>query len=55
MGERTYLLEEPDTHRALEALREDLGRHTGGPPGDDAAMRLLRYRRHGSGHVKCAC
>ena len=31
------------------SLREDLVRHAGGPPGDDAAMLLLRYRAHGSG------
>ncbi|MFF1273205.1 PP2C family protein-serine/threonine phosphatase [Streptomyces marokkonensis] len=46
LGERTHLLKEPDAHRALEALRQDLVRHTGGPPGDDAAMLLLRYHRH---------
>ncbi|GAA2562233.1 MULTISPECIES: PP2C family protein-serine/threonine phosphatase [Streptomyces] len=47
LEERTHLLEEPDAHRALEALREDLVQHAGGPPGDDAAMLLLRYHRHG--------
>ncbi|MFC8371058.1 MULTISPECIES: PP2C family protein-serine/threonine phosphatase [unclassified Streptomyces] len=46
LGERTHLLKEPDAHHALEALREDLVQHTGGPPGDDAAMLLLRYHRH---------
>ena len=46
LGERTHLLKEPDAHRALERLREDLVQHTGGPPGDDAAMLLLRYHRH---------
>jgi hypothetical protein len=49
LAERTHLLREPDAHRALEALREDLVRHTGGPPGDDAAMLLLRYHRHRDG------
>ncbi|MEY9484472.1 PP2C family protein-serine/threonine phosphatase [Streptomyces calvus] len=49
LGERTHLLKEPDAHRALEALREDLVQHTGGPPGDDAAMLLLRYHRHHDG------
>lgn len=46
LGERTHLLKEPDAHRALEALRGDLVRHTEGPPDDDAAMLLLRYHRH---------
>ncbi|CAL9619341.1 PP2C family protein-serine/threonine phosphatase [Streptomyces sp. enrichment culture] len=47
LGERTHLLKEPDIHRALEALREDLVQHAAGPPGDDAAMLLLRYHGHG--------
>lgn len=46
LGERTHLLKEPDAHRALAGLREDLVQHAGGPPGDDAAMLLLRYHRH---------
>ncbi|GAB3175967.1 hypothetical protein GCM10027162_23620 [Streptomyces incanus] len=50
LGERTHLLNEPDTHRALDALREDLVGHAGGPPGDDAAMLLLRHHRHGDGN-----
>ncbi|MGY3200092.1 PP2C family protein-serine/threonine phosphatase [Streptomyces sp. TE5632] len=49
LGERTHLLKGPDTHRALEALREDLVQHAGGPPDDDAAMLLLRCHRHGCG------
>ncbi|MEU2387745.1 PP2C family protein-serine/threonine phosphatase [Streptomyces sp. NPDC012461] len=49
LGERTHLLKEPDTHRALEALREDLVQHAGGPPGDDAAMLLVRYHGHRDG------
>ncbi|GAA0639894.1 PP2C family protein-serine/threonine phosphatase [Streptomyces thermocarboxydovorans] len=49
LAERTRLLKDPDVHRALEALREDLVQHAGGPPGDDAAMLLLRYHAHGTG------
>jgi Stage II sporulation protein E (SpoIIE) len=44
LGERAYLLADADPQRALEALRADLIRHTGGPLHDDAAMLLLRYR-----------
>jgi serine phosphatase RsbU (regulator of sigma subunit) len=44
LGERAHLLGELDAHRALEALRADLAGHAGGPPHDDAAMLLLRYR-----------
>ncbi|WP_328825936.1 serine/threonine-protein phosphatase [Streptomyces sp. NBC_00252] len=49
LGERADLLKEPDAHRALEALREDLVRHAAGPLHDDAAMLLLRYHGHGEG------
>ncbi|MFJ6074438.1 PP2C family protein-serine/threonine phosphatase [Streptomyces sp. NPDC093065] len=41
---RAHLLKDPDAHRALDALREDLVRHTAGPHHDDAAMLLLRYQ-----------
>ncbi|MGW0462097.1 PP2C family protein-serine/threonine phosphatase [Streptomyces tendae] len=44
LAERTHLLKDPDVHRALEALREDLVRHAAGPHHDDAAMLLLRYQ-----------
>lgn len=46
LEERAYLLKEPDEQAALQALREDLVRHTEGPPHDDAAMLLLRYHGH---------
>jgi serine phosphatase RsbU (regulator of sigma subunit) len=49
VGERAYLLKDPDAHRALESLRADLAQYTGGPPHDDAAMLLLRYHGHGGG------
>ncbi|MGV9986469.1 PP2C family protein-serine/threonine phosphatase [Streptomyces olivaceus] len=49
LAERPHLLEDPDVHRALDALREDLVRHTAGPHHDDAAMLLLRYQGHGDG------
>jgi serine phosphatase RsbU (regulator of sigma subunit) len=48
-ADRSYLLQDPDAHGALEALREDLVRHVGGPPHGDAAMLLLRYRSHAEG------
>lgn len=44
LAERADLLKDPNAHRALEALREDVARHAAGPPHDDAAMLLLRYR-----------
>lgn len=44
LGERAYLLKEPDPDDALEALRRDLECHTEGPLHDDAAMLLFRYR-----------
>ncbi|MBC9729207.1 PP2C family protein-serine/threonine phosphatase [Streptomyces sp. TRM68367] len=47
--ERVHLLKDPEAHRALEALREDLVQHAAGPPHDDAAMLLLRYHGHGDG------
>ncbi|MGI5427350.1 PP2C family protein-serine/threonine phosphatase [Streptomyces sp. CA-179760] len=50
VGERAHVLKDPDAHRALEALREDLAQHSVGPPHDDAAMLLLRYHGHGDGH-----
>ncbi|MFR9796514.1 PP2C family protein-serine/threonine phosphatase [Streptomyces sp. MS06] len=46
---RAHLLKEADAHGALEALREDVVRHSAGPLHDDAAMLLLRYHGHGSG------
>jgi serine phosphatase RsbU (regulator of sigma subunit) len=49
LGERAHLLNDPDAHRALEALRTDVARHAAGPPHDDAAMLLLRYHGHGEG------
>ncbi|GAA5082555.1 PP2C family protein-serine/threonine phosphatase [Streptomyces similanensis] len=47
LTDRAALLTEADVHRSLEALRQDLLRHTAGPPHDDAAMLLLRYRGPG--------
>ena len=44
LGERAHLLADDEPQQALEALRADLIRHTGGPLHDDAAMLLLRYR-----------
>ncbi len=44
LAERAHLLKDPDVHRALDALREDLVRHAAGPHHDDAAMLLLRYQ-----------
>ncbi|WP_282699814.1 PP2C family protein-serine/threonine phosphatase [Streptomyces sp. CC219B] len=46
VGERAYLLKDPDANRALEALRTDLAQHVEGPAHDDAAMLLLRYHGH---------
>lgn len=43
LGERAFLLKDPDPERALEALRSDLVEHVEGPLHDDAAMLLLRY------------
>ncbi|MFM9370684.1 PP2C family protein-serine/threonine phosphatase [Streptomyces sp. Da 82-17] len=45
LQERADLLKDPDAQAALEALREDVVRHAGGPSHDDAAMLLLRYQR----------
>ncbi|WP_051969636.1 PP2C family protein-serine/threonine phosphatase [Kitasatospora azatica] len=42
--DRAFLLDHEDPERALEALRQDLVSHAGGPSNDDAAMLLLRYR-----------
>jgi serine phosphatase RsbU (regulator of sigma subunit) len=44
LADRTHLLKERDPETALEALRQDLLQHVGGPLQDDAAMLLLRYR-----------
>ncbi|MEG3627285.1 PP2C family protein-serine/threonine phosphatase [Streptomyces poriticola] len=53
LGERAdQLLKDPDAHRALDALREDLVRHAAGPPHDDAAMLLLRYQGHGEAPLR---
>ncbi|MFI6658520.1 PP2C family protein-serine/threonine phosphatase [Streptomyces sp. NPDC050523] len=49
LGERAVLLKDADAQGALDTLREDLVRHTSGPPHDDAAMLLLRYHRHTAG------
>ncbi|WP_037628846.1 PP2C family protein-serine/threonine phosphatase [Streptomyces aureus] len=49
LSERAHLLVNPDARSALDALREDLMRHTAGPTHDDAAMLLLRYHGHGKG------
>lgn len=49
LAERAHLLRDTDVHRALDALREDLVRHTAGPHHDDAAMLLLRYQGHDGG------
>ncbi|MEV8066543.1 PP2C family protein-serine/threonine phosphatase [Streptomyces sp. NPDC085995] len=48
LADRAGLLARADVHRSLEALRQDLLRHMAGPPHDDAAMLLLRYRGHGT-------
>ncbi len=52
LGERAFLLKEPDARRALDCLRADLARYAGGPPHDDAAMLLLRYHGHGKGQSR---
>jgi len=44
LGDRAFLLKDPDPDAALEALRRDLESHVHGPLHDDAAMLLLRYR-----------
>ncbi|MDH6229274.1 PP2C family protein-serine/threonine phosphatase [Streptomyces sp. MJP52] len=44
LADRAHLLDEPDAHQALEALREDLSEHAAGPPHDDAAMLLVRHQ-----------
>ncbi|WP_217171415.1 PP2C family protein-serine/threonine phosphatase [Streptomyces sp. AC512_CC834] len=49
LPDRAHLLKDPDVHRALDALREDLVRHAAGPHHDDAAMLLLRYQGEGQG------
>ena len=49
LAERVDLLKDSDAHAALDALRRDVRGHAEGPPHDDAAMLLLRYRGHGSG------
>jgi serine phosphatase RsbU (regulator of sigma subunit) len=44
LDERGGLLKDPDPDSALKAIRHDLAEHVSGPPHDDAAMLLLRYR-----------
>ncbi|QKW51362.1 PP2C family protein-serine/threonine phosphatase [Streptomyces buecherae] len=44
LEQRAALLRDPDPEAAVEALRQDLVAHTQGPPHDDAAMLLVRYR-----------
>ncbi|MFE6775652.1 PP2C family protein-serine/threonine phosphatase [Streptomyces sp. NPDC057702] len=44
LHQRAALLLEPDPEAAVAALRRDLVTHTAGPPHDDAAMLLVRYR-----------
>ena len=44
LEKRGHLLKDPDPDAALTAVRLDLADHIGGPPHDDAAMLLLRYR-----------
>lgn len=44
LGAKVELLGDSDARRALETLRADLMAHGVGPPHDDAAMLLLRYR-----------
>ncbi len=44
LEQRAPLLRAPDPEAAVEALRQDLVAHTQGPPHDDAAMLLVRYR-----------
>ena len=43
LEDKAALLRDPDSARALDALRRDLVAHTGGPLTDDAAMLLLRF------------
>ena len=47
--DRACLLRDADPHRALDALREDVVRHTSGSPHAAAAMLLLRCHGHGMG------
>ncbi|MEV6791913.1 PP2C family protein-serine/threonine phosphatase [Streptomyces sp. NPDC051320] len=49
LGERAHLLRDPDPEAALSALHHDLTEYAEGPPQDDAAMLLLRYRQEGTG------
>ncbi|MGW0712723.1 PP2C family protein-serine/threonine phosphatase [Streptomyces sp. NPDC002643] len=49
LADGAHLLACSDPHSALDALREDVVRHAGGPTHDDAAMLLLRYHGHGKG------
>ncbi|MEW2266268.1 PP2C family protein-serine/threonine phosphatase [Streptomyces sp. NPDC047853] len=46
LADRAYLLDEPDAHHALEAVRKNLSEHAAGPPHDDAAMLLVRRQGH---------
>ncbi|GAB2610496.1 PP2C family protein-serine/threonine phosphatase [Streptomyces capparidis] len=49
LGERAVLLHGADLDGALEALRQDLENHTGGPLHDDAAMLLIRREEKAEG------
>jgi hypothetical protein len=51
LADRSHLLQGPDAASALKAVREDLLRHAGKPPHDDAAMLLLRHRGQRSGEA----
>ncbi|MER0245262.1 PP2C family protein-serine/threonine phosphatase [Streptomyces sp. HSW2009] len=44
LGQRAALLRAANPQAAVEALRQNLVAHAAGPPHDDAAMLLLRYR-----------
>ena len=44
LAERAHLLTAPDPQQALDDLRNDVLRHVGGRPADDAAMLLIRFR-----------
>jgi serine phosphatase RsbU (regulator of sigma subunit) len=46
LDSRAVLLKDPDAEAALAAIKQDLVAHSEGPPHDDAAMLLLRYRDH---------
>lgn len=44
LNDHAHLLQAADADEALETLRADITRHTGGPIADDAAMLLVRHR-----------